>query len=159
MADTQHPAHLTVNGTESIPYTINPDVAAKRQENARKTLEIPTYKCNGCHVYGIPLTDLVTPIGKLDDLRCPHCGAKVVPMCPDCDHIHRCYQTIIEGLAYCHTCGNAVCPICGSSDVEQVSRITGYLNAVSGFNEGKRQELKDRTRYNAETGDIVRGVR
>jgi anaerobic ribonucleoside-triphosphate reductase len=37
-----------------------------------------------------------------------------------------------------------MCPICGSHDVAQVSRITGYLGDVAGWNAAKRQELKDR---------------
>jgi len=40
------------------------------------------------------------------------------------------------------------CPSCGSEDVDHISRITGYLQAVSGWNSAKRQELKDRKRYN-----------
>jgi ribonucleoside-triphosphate reductase len=40
------------------------------------------------------------------------------------------------------------CPNCGSVDVDHISRITGYLQAVSGWNSAKRQELKDRKRYN-----------
>ncbi|OPY51623.1 MAG: anaerobic ribonucleoside triphosphate reductase [Methanosaeta sp. PtaU1.Bin060] len=40
------------------------------------------------------------------------------------------------------------CPNCGSSEVDHISRITGYLQAVSGWNSAKRQELKDRKRYN-----------
>lgn len=39
------------------------------------------------------------------------------------------------------------CPNCGSSKVEHLSRITGYLQAVSGWNKGKQQELKDRKKY------------
>ena len=39
------------------------------------------------------------------------------------------------------------CPSCESEDVEQWSRVTGYLQAVSGWNEAKKQELKDRKRY------------
>jgi len=41
-----------------------------------------------------------------------------------------------------------MCPECGSHDVDGVTRITGYLNAVSGFNAAKAQELKDRHRVN-----------
>ncbi|PHP45711.1 anaerobic ribonucleoside-triphosphate reductase [Methanosarcinales archaeon ex4572_44] len=41
------------------------------------------------------------------------------------------------------------CPNCGSENVEQMSRVTGYMQAVSGWNEAKKQELKDRKRYNA----------
>jgi anaerobic ribonucleoside-triphosphate reductase len=31
--------------------------------------------------------------------------------------------------------------------VSQVSRVTGYLADVAGWNQGKQQELKDRSRY------------
>jgi anaerobic ribonucleoside-triphosphate reductase len=41
----------------------------------------------------------------------------------------------------------AVCPECGSHDVTQISRVTGYLQDVSGWNASKQQELKDRMRY------------
>jgi len=39
-------------------------------------------------------------------------------------------------------CGN-----CESSNVEHLSRVTGYIQAASGWNAAKRQELKDRVRY------------
>ena len=39
------------------------------------------------------------------------------------------------------------CPKCGSGRVQHLSRITGYLQNVEGWNAGKRQELKDRKRY------------
>ncbi|MDY9927330.1 anaerobic ribonucleoside-triphosphate reductase [Methanosarcina sp.] len=44
------------------------------------------------------------------------------------------------------------CPKCGSENVQHLSRITGYLQSVEGWNRGKRQELKDRKRYN--TGEL-----
>jgi len=40
------------------------------------------------------------------------------------------------------------CPKCGSKNVQHLSRITGYLQAVEGWNAGKRQELLDRKRVN-----------
>ena len=36
------------------------------------------------------------------------------------------------------------CPLCNSENIEHFSRITGYLQSVSGWNEGKKQELIDR---------------
>ena len=45
------------------------------------------------------------------------------------------------------------CPNCKSDDVEHLSRVTGYIQAVDGWNNGKKQELKDRRRYGA--GDMV----
>jgi ribonucleoside-triphosphate reductase len=38
------------------------------------------------------------------------------------------------------------CPKCGSENIDHLSRITGYLQSVDGWNAGKRQELVDRTR-------------
>lgn len=48
------------------------------------------------------------------------------------------------------------CPNCSSEDVEHLSRVTGYIQAVDGWNNGKKQELKDRRRY--EAGDMVRMI-
>ena len=76
---------------------------------------------------------------------CPVCGnPEPAPMCPR-DHAH-CAHDVVDGIAYCPECGAPVCPICGCHDVAQVSRITGYLGDVAGWNAAKRQELKDRVR-------------
>lgn len=40
-----------------------------------------------------------------------------------------------------------ICENCGSSNVEQMSRVTGYIQSVSGWNAAKKQELIDRKRY------------
>ncbi len=78
---------------------------------------------------------------------CPVCGNEhPEPMCPR-DHCH-CNHPVVDGIASCPECSAAVCPRCGSHDVAQISRITGYLQAVSGWNSAKRQELKDRKKYN-----------
>jgi len=57
----------------------------------------------------------------------------------------------ISGTANCPKCGKPMCPVCQRHTVTQLSRVTGYIQAVSGWNEGKKQELKDRKRY-----DILR---
>ncbi|MCL7410199.1 MAG: anaerobic ribonucleoside-triphosphate reductase [Methanosarcinaceae archaeon] len=41
------------------------------------------------------------------------------------------------------------CSNCGSDNIEHLSRVTGYIQAVDGWNAGKKQELKDRMRYSA----------
>jgi anaerobic ribonucleoside-triphosphate reductase len=58
-----------------------------------------------------------------------------------------CMQTL-AGIAYCEVCGAAKCPVCGRHNVIQLSRVTGYVGAVNGWNEAKKHELKDRKRYN-----------
>ncbi|NVM57210.1 MAG: anaerobic ribonucleoside-triphosphate reductase, partial [Desulfobacterales bacterium] len=52
----------------------------------------------------------------------------------------------------CKVCGrlsrglHEACPYCGSSDVDGITRITGYFTRVSSWNKGKLGELKDRYR-------------
>ena len=91
------------------------------------------YKCPNClHI--------------VDSTPCPCCGSENLEiMCP-LDHAH-CSHSVVERIEFCPLCGKAICPECGCHDVAQVSRITGYLSDVAGWNDGKRQELKDRTRY------------
>ena len=48
----------------------------------------------------------------------------------------------------CPECGEPMCPECGCHDVSQISRITGYCSDVEGWNNAKKQELKDRHRVN-----------
>jgi ribonucleoside-triphosphate reductase len=39
---------------------------------------------------------------------------------------------------------NELCQYCGSSDVDYITRVTGYFSRVSGWNKGKKAELFDR---------------
>jgi anaerobic ribonucleoside-triphosphate reductase len=38
------------------------------------------------------------------------------------------------------------CPYCGSTNVDGITRVTGYFSKISGWNEGKKAELEDRHR-------------
>ena len=91
------------------------------------------YKCHTCHLI-------------VDSTPCPQCGeTRLQILCP-LDHCH-CSHEVITSIEYCPLCHEPVCPDCGSHDVVQISRVTGYLQDVSGWNAGKQQELKDRVRY------------
>lgn len=89
--------------------------------------------------------------------ECPECGEKlhIKSQCIN-DHPCTCIDDVKERLAYCPLCGEAMCPACGSHDVAQLTRITGYINDVAGFNNGKRQEVKDRVRNNIVSGSWKR---
>ena len=39
---------------------------------------------------------------------------------------------------------NEVCPYCGKTEVDFITRVTGYFSRVSSWNQGKRAELLDR---------------
>jgi len=62
------------------------------------------------------------------------------------------YWAYTKDMTYCRRCQKVsggifnACPSCGSNDVECYSRITGYYQRVSGWNEGKKRELMDRHR-------------
>jgi ribonucleoside-triphosphate reductase len=38
------------------------------------------------------------------------------------------------------------CPHCSSTDIDHITRVTGYFTKISGWNKGKKAELKDRYR-------------
>jgi Oxygen-sensitive ribonucleoside-triphosphate reductase len=62
-------------------------------------------------------------------------------------HNHKkCGQEFVPNIASCQVCGSPCCPQCMNHEIEQLSRVTGYISAVSGWNAGKKQELKDRHR-------------
>jgi anaerobic ribonucleoside-triphosphate reductase len=62
------------------------------------------------------------------------------------------YYAYTKDLTVCSDCGKVTspifehCPYCNSNKVEWWSRVTGYYQAVSGWNQGKKQELMDRYR-------------
>lgn len=125
-------------------------VLAAFESNTLKELELPEkYKCTVCHKV-LYAHDVEQVSGHP---ACKNCKTPVLPMCP-LDHVH-CSHEVVSGLAYCPICGKAMCPECGSHDVTQVSRVTGYLADVSGWNNGKAQELKDRVRNNIVGSEAV----
>ena len=66
------------------------------------------------------------------------------------------YFAYTKDLTICKACKTThyglldACPSCGSKggQLEHWSRITGYYQEVSGWNAGKKEELKNRYRYN-----------
>ena len=59
----------------------------------------------------------------------------------------KCARELVPTTKDCPICGHPVCPDCYNHNVEQVSRVTGYLSTVSGWGAAKKQEFKDRQRY------------
>lgn len=95
-------------------------------------------KCTSCFTMSIPdieVVDGICPVCKAPDLK---------PQCTE-DHICKCALDIQAGVHYCSKCGCPICT-CGSHNVQVISRITGYLSSLEGWNQGKKQELKDRNR-------------
>lgn len=62
----------------------------------------------------------------------------------------KCNREHVPTTGTCPMCGAPMCPDCGNHVVDTISRVTGYLQVVSGWNEAKKQEFKDRHRYEVE---------
>lgn len=70
------------------------------------------------------------PVHKWIKLTCGVCSGDTIPL-----------------TAKCPICGSYECPDCHSHMVNVLSRVTGYMQIVSGWNVAKKQEFEDRTRY------------
>ncbi len=60
---------------------------------------------------------------------------------------------LVSGIADCRKFGMPMCSRCKNHNVSQLSRVTGYISTISdkygnGWNNGKKEELKNRHRYN-----------
>lgn len=64
-------------------------------------------------------------------------------------------EELINGADICPICKTSMCPECGNHNVVSWSRITGYLNDVSGWNMAKKQELMDRKRYTVNGAEMM----
>jgi anaerobic ribonucleoside-triphosphate reductase len=65
------------------------------------------------------------------------------------------YFTVSNVIVYCNECGknyigsknDTECKFCGNKDIEMYSKITGYTQRLSGWNEGKVDEFKRRNEF------------
>lgn len=119
----------------------------KRFKGIETPLPFPmtNYSCNQCKTI-IPQNQVAIEIngGNIEIPHCPDCGSQVVLMC-ERDHLCRCRDSIFPTVFICHICGKPTCQ-CGAHDVEVVSRITGYMSSLSGWNKAKVAEFHDRVR-------------
>ena len=80
------------------------------------------------------------------------------------DHSNISYLGINFHLRYCKDCGKTLnehtqnCPTCGSSHIQGISRVTGYLSLDERFGQGKEAERKDRRSHNGEHTPIYRSI-
>ena len=148
--------------------TVKGDLAKAKQVLASGEKDAPVYYNNGTHVY------VGAPVGLLERIDIEQKffpllnGGNMLHVwlgeaSPDPEALYKLtkriatktnvgYYAYTKDLTICNNCGhvsaliNHNCPNCGSSDVEWWSRVTGYYQAVSGWNEGKKKELQDRYR-------------
>jgi len=148
---------------EMAKVMVKGDLSAINNINAR---DVPVYYSNGTH------TNVTAniPIGKKIDIEHKFfpilSGGNIFhawlgESSPDLESLYKLtkkiarqsqigYFSYTKDLSICGACQTTSsglldeCPVCGSNDVKWWSRITGYYTNVDGWNEAKKQELKDR---------------
>ncbi len=72
------------------------------------------------------------------------------------------YMGINFHLRYCKDCGHriqensSICPQCSSTEIQGISRVTGYLSLDERFGSGKSAERFDRISHNGENSAVYR---
>ena len=85
--------------------------------------------------------------GKWDEIQADFdADVRRCPVHQYATHHGLCKQTT-GGTAKCPICGHYMCPGCMNHAADVMSRVTGYLQVISGWNVAKKQEFEDRKRY------------
>lgn len=137
----------------------------KEKEELHNTLkELPEnmsmFKCYSCmSIFDIfddnRIPVMIALIDK-ENIICPHCKSYNTELMCKVDA----YSTflkmkgfncrdgnIMSGTDICPSCNSPICPQCYNHSVVSLSRVTGYMQDISGWNAAKKQELADRKRY------------
>lgn len=135
----------------------------ERLDKRQMLIDLPEnesiFKCNQCrtifNIYNIGLPIFMSLIPK-NDVRCPNCGINGAELMCRAD-VYSIYlkmkgykcrdSSVISGTDMCPVCSSPICPRCFNHTVISLSRVTGYMSDISGWNNAKRQELSDRKRY------------
>lgn len=98
--------------------------------------------CNGGHISYIEVDDTPSEEVIMDILNYAYKNTNIS------------YLGINFHIRYCKNCGTNLhqneckCTKCGSTDIQGISRVTGYLSLDERFGPGKYQERADRTSHN-----------
>ena len=102
-------------------------------------IEAPYHKiCNGGHISYIEVDDCPNGEAVMDIINYAY------------KHTNISYMGINFHIRYCKDCGTylhdneSACPSCGSTDIQGISRVTGYLSLDERFGPGKYHEREDR---------------
>ena len=97
--------------------------------------------CNGGHISYLEVDDMPTEEAIMDIVRYAYRNTNLS------------YMGINFHIRYCRRCGTYLhegqhkCPKCESTDIQGISRVTGYLSLDERFGEGKVAERADRVSH------------
>ncbi len=135
----------------------------EREEKYEKLKELPEndslFKCFRCRtifdIYsgGLPV---LMALSDKSGILCPECKSDSTELICKVDAYSvylkmtgfNCREgLILNGTDICPICKTSMCPQCMNHSVVSLSRVTGYIQDVAGWNMAKKQELIDRKRY------------
>jgi ribonucleoside-triphosphate reductase len=159
---------ITARYRENAEKLVKGDVEQAKFMLSNKKKDVPVYYSNGTHL------DVKAKLGLFDRMNIEQKffpllnGGNMFHVwlgdaSPDPEALYKLtkritmksnigYYAYTKDLTVCSDCGKVTspifeqCPYCGSIKVDWWSRVTGYYQAVSGWNQGKKQELMDRYR-------------
>ena len=106
-------------------------------------IEAPYHKLgNGGHISYVEIDDYPTPQQVMNIINYAYENTNIS------------YMGINFHIRYCKKCGEQIknheikCPKCGNTDIQGISRVTGYMSFDERFGEGKVAERSDRTSAN-----------
>ena len=161
---------LTDDYRDKAEKVVKGDLNRARSMLAEGEKDAPIYYSNGTHVYVGAEVSLIERVNIEQKFFPLLNGGNMLHVwlgdtSPDAEALHKLtkristqthvgYYAYTKDLTICNSCGRVTspiydqCPYCDSPQVEWWSRVTGYYQAVSGWNEGKKKELQDRYRIN-----------
>ncbi|MBD7910939.1 MULTISPECIES: anaerobic ribonucleoside triphosphate reductase [Clostridium] len=105
-------------------------------------IEAPYHKlCNGGHISYIEVDDNPTGEGIMDIINYAYKNTNIS------------YMGVNFHIRYCKECGESLhsheakCPKCSSTNIQGISRVTGYLSLDERFGAGKSHEREDRVTH------------
>ncbi len=139
-------------------------VPDEREEIHKMLISLPEndtmHKCHHCdYIFDLShggQANILTILRTRSYVYCPRCGMKDPELMCKVDAYSvvlkvrgkKCRNgEVLPGTDLCPVCEKPMCPICWNHSVVSLSRVTGYVQDISGWNSAKRQELKDRQRY------------
>ncbi len=159
---------MSMEFRDKAEKVIKGDLELAKKMIAEDERDVPVYYSNGTHVYvgaKVPLTKRILIEHKFFPLLSggnifhiwlgeaypdPIALLKMTQKIATSTQIG--YFAYTKDLTICDSCGrvspllNEKCPNCGSTNVRWWSRVTGYYQDVTGWNEAKKRELLDRYR-------------
>jgi anaerobic ribonucleoside-triphosphate reductase len=148
----------------SIYDTVTCTVRSDKEEKYEMLRSLPEnetmHKCHHCnYIFDTMkggMANILTILRYGSFAYCPRCGEKDPELMCKVDAYSiilglkgkNCRKgEVMAGTDLCPVCNRSACPNCWNHDVVSLSRVTGYVQDINGWNNGKRQELKDRQRY------------